>query len=445
MKSAIRAGLTSLCIVIALVFVTCTNPLNSEDEGGGSGSESDPETYTVSYEANGATSGTAPDEQTKTEGIDLTLATNTGSLARTGYTFAGWNTAADGSGDDYAEGAIYTTDANLALYAKWTANQYTVSYDANGATSGTAPDEQTKNEGVDLTLATNSGNLARTGYTFAGWNTAADGSGDDYAEGAIYATDADLTLYAKWAANQYSVTLNRQGGSGGAGSVIATFDAPMPSATAPSKAGVVFDGYYTGLDGTGRQYYTATMESARDWDMPTNTELIANWRPYEVGETGPAGGIVFYDKGAYSDGWRYLEAAPASTEWESKPWGGYGTEVGDGAQGKAVGTGAANTQAIVAEYGNNEPDEGRSDYAAKLCDDLDYDGFDDWFLPSRDELDLMYQNLHLEGLGGFASAIYWSSSEYDANFAWVQSFVDGVQLDYFKDRGGGRVRAARAF
>ena len=147
------------------------------------------------------------------------------------------------------------------------------------------------------------------------------------------------------------------------------------------------------------------MDSARNWDIPADTELIASW-VYEVGETGPAGGIVFYDKGSYSDGWRYLEVAPASTEWTSKPWGGFGTAVGTAAQGTAIGTGEANTQAIVAAYGDIEPYASRTDYAAKLAADLDHGGYDDWFLPSRDELNEMYENLHEEGLGGFASALY---------------------------------------
>jgi hypothetical protein len=65
-------------------------------------------TYTVTYNGNGNTSGTAPADQTKTHDVALTLQTNTGSLAKTGYTFSGWNTAADGSGTSYAEGASYT-------------------------------------------------------------------------------------------------------------------------------------------------------------------------------------------------------------------------------------------------------------------------------------------------------------------------------------------------
>ena len=155
-------------------------------------------TYIVSYDGNGNTSGSAPSSQTKTNNVSLTLATNSGSLARTGYTFAGWNTLANGAGTGYAVGATYTANAAITLYAKWTPNTYTVSYNANSATSGTPPASQTKTNDVNLTLATNSGNLARTGYAFAGWNTTTNGTGADYAVGATYTANASATLYAKW-------------------------------------------------------------------------------------------------------------------------------------------------------------------------------------------------------------------------------------------------------
>lgn len=77
-------------------------------------------TYTVTYNAYGATSGTAPASQTKYHGIDLTLATNSGSLAKSGYTFTGWNTAVDGSGTSYPAAGTYSTDATVTLYAVWT-------------------------------------------------------------------------------------------------------------------------------------------------------------------------------------------------------------------------------------------------------------------------------------------------------------------------------------
>ncbi len=157
-------------------------------------------TYAVTYHANGATSGTAPSGQTKTHDTALTLATNSGNLARTGFHFAGWNTAANGSGTNYATAARYAVNAGVTLYAKWTAVTYAVTYHANGATSGTVPPAQSKTHGVALTLATNSGNLTQTGFTFTGWNTAAHGSGTSYPVGASYSANTELMVYALWSA-----------------------------------------------------------------------------------------------------------------------------------------------------------------------------------------------------------------------------------------------------
>ena len=150
---------------------------------------------------------------------------------------------------------------------------------------------------------------------------------------------------------------------------------------------------------------------------------------------GPAGGYVFYDKGEYSDGWRFLEAAPASTEWDDKRWGGeYGTEVGG--TKTEIGSGKENTQRIVRKIGAGE-------YAAKLCSDLEYGGYSDWFLPSKDELDKMYGNLEKNSIGGDATGYYRSSPEEHSHFAWNQSFGNGNQ--YGGKHSTERVRAIRAF
>jgi len=162
-----------------------------------------------------------------------------------------------------------------------------------------------------------------------------------------------------------------------------------------------------------------------------------------VGSPGEAGGLVFYDKGSYSDGWRYLEAAPYG--WNnggddpSIEWGGYGTMVGGTSTG--IGSGKGNTDTIVAELGEGS-------YAAKTCADytVTVDGvdYDDWFLPSKDELNQMYQNLYLQGKGGFSSDYYWSSSEASSSHAWKQNFTNGYQYGNVKYYGN-RVRAVRAF
>jgi hypothetical protein len=162
---------------------------------------------------------------------------------------------------------------------------------------------------------------------------------------------------------------------------------------------------------------------------------------YSIGDTGPSGGgIVFYitDGGVHG-----LEVAPQSTEWKSKEWGVFGAPVGTGT---AIGTGKSNTASIVAVL-NAHTIFGR---AAQLCDELSYNGYDDWYLPSKDELNAIWDNLvddgtgSNNGVGGFYPLGYWSSSEYDSKGAWGQSFTDGYQSNSGKEAIG-RVRAIRAF
>ena len=213
--------------------------------------------YTITYAANGATSGSVPTAQTPYAGNDVTLATNTGSLARTGYTFNGWNTAANGSGTHYDAGAkVEGGLSNTTLYAEWT---YTIAYNANGATSGTAPDSQTGlHAGVNVTLKGNTGSLARTGYTFNGWNTKADGSGTHYdAASTVTGGLSEKTLYAEWI---YTIAYSANGATSGsaptsqtglhAGNGIAL----KTNTGSLAKTGYTFNGWNTKSDGTGTHY-----------------------------------------------------------------------------------------------------------------------------------------------------------------------------------------------
>ncbi len=153
---------------------------------------------------------------------------------------------------------------------------------------------------------------------------------------------------------------------------------------------------------------------------------------YRIGGPGPAGGLVFY----ITDGGRHgLEAAPIDQSAGAE-WGCYKTEI-TGADGTTVGTGAQNTADILADCADPS-------IAAALADNYSLNDFNDWFLPSKDELDLMYTNLRLNGLGGFANANYWSSTEFNSNGAWFQLFVNGGQSDVNK-LSTLRVRAVQAF
>jgi hypothetical protein len=105
-----------------------------------------------------------------------------------------------------------------------------------------------------------------------------------------------------------------------------------------------------------------------------------------------------------------------------------------------VGTGKRNTQLILEALGR----AGETGRAAHLCDDFEAGGFKDWFLPSRDEMDLMYKNLKVRGLGNFQPRAYWSSSELNSRYAWVQGFGAGSHYNFDKDYSY-CVRPARAF
>ncbi len=178
---------------------------------------------------------------------------------------------------------------------------------------------------------------------------------------------------------------------------------------------------------------------------------------YAVGSAGPAGGIIFYDKGYYSNGWRYLEVSPsdittsATTKcvfdcYEATA----NSDIRATGTSTIIGSGKINTEMLVEtrkESAYNKSEDGgdiTSDYAAKKCLDYTYGGYDDWFLPSKEELNLIYVNLYKQGLGSFASNGYWSSSESDCKFAWYQDFSNGNQSAIFVENYN-CVRPIRAF
>jgi len=161
---------------------------------------------------------------------------------------------------------------------------------------------------------------------------------------------------------------------------------------------------------------------------------------FSVGEIGPAGGLVFYDKGSYAQNWRYLEAAPSFTEWEGKQWGNIPEDLETGTE---AGAGKQNTENIIDVLLPSE--KGKS--AAGLCRAFSYGGFSDWFLPSRDELSLLIEGLHPLGLGNIAaSGFYWSSSHVTQsdNLIWVYKPDEHGQGQSRTDMQG-RVRAVRRF
>ena len=203
----------------------------------------------------------------------------------------------------------------------------------------------------------------------------------------------------------------------------------------------------------------------------SDTDTIAN-EVCKVGMTGPGGGLIFFvdynDEYATYD---YLEVAPADAVYalsaSTGVWATTATTCGPAPRntdcqagsiytetGVALATikgshrglfgGKAGTAAIVDRMNTGIP-TAKNTYAAGVADDyVSPNGTGDWWLPSKDELQKMQENLNNKGVGGFASDVYWSSSEKDAANAWVQAFDNGYQG--FSNKGNDwYVRPVRAF
>jgi uncharacterized repeat protein (TIGR02543 family) len=351
--------------------------------------------------------------------------TRFGYVFDTWYTDKGCTTAWDFWGETVSE--------DLTLYAGWIA-AYTVSFDSKEGSSVGAVDI------ADGSLLREPARPSRAGYVFDGWYR--DISRENRWDFATTAVESDITLYAKWIAF-HTVSFNTMGGRG-VSDIEDVVDGSVISAPiAPQRPGFGFLGWYK----------ENTLENLWDFDLDTVTQdvtLYAKWRDYAVKDIGPSGGYIFYDKGSVTDGWRYLEAAPASTEWTDKVWGGAETVVGE--TEFTIGTGESNTGRIVAVLGDAEPYEAFTDYAAKVCTDLvvTNDGveYDDWFLPSLNELVEIYNVLIDNGLGGFAVGSYWSSTEFNALLSYQMEIFDEGDIhpsSSSKYHYHQRTRAVRAF
>ena len=225
-------------------------------------------TYTVTYNANGGNG--APSKQTKSYNIALTLSSTRPS--RTGYTFSKWNTKSDGSGTSYNPGASFMTNANTTLYAIWTINAYSVTYNANGGDTNTVPLTQTKNYNTTFDLS--STKPRRTGYTFSKWNTKSDGTGTSYNSGASFKITSNATLYAIWTIDTYDITYNANGGSNAPSKQTKTYGKTlMLSSTKPTRADYNFLGWSTSSTAT-----THTYSAGANFTPNENTTLYAVWQ-----------------------------------------------------------------------------------------------------------------------------------------------------------------------
>ena len=246
------------------------------------------ETYTVTFNANGG-SGTPPAVQTVTADTVISLP-DKGGLTSTGNVFVGWSENASGGGIIYSVGASITVTQNMVFYAQWldgSTPQYTVTFNANGATGGAAPAPQTVYSGISITVP-GQGTLVYSGKNFGGWNTQANGGGTNYAAGAAYTVTGNATLYARWQSEvQYTVTYNANGASGTAptahsvdpGTVIT-----LPSAGSLTYTGRTFEGWNTNAGGTGASY-----AAGESYTVNANVSFYARWSSEPIQLQPPTG------------------------------------------------------------------------------------------------------------------------------------------------------------
>ena len=196
-----------------------------------------PNTYTTTFEPNGGS--VSPTTKTVTYGASYG---DMPTPERTGYTFAGWYTSSSG-GSKVTDATSVTIASAHTLYAHWTANTYTVTFDANGGsvspTSKTVTYDSTYG---DMPTAT------RTGYTFDGWYNASSG-GSKVTDATSVTTDSDHTLYAHWTAKTYTVTFNSNGAGVEPTSRTVTYDSSYGDMPTLTRTGYTFAGWYTSSSG----------------------------------------------------------------------------------------------------------------------------------------------------------------------------------------------------
>ena len=232
-------------------------------------------TYNITYELNGGTNAPGnPTTYSNTTGATLADAT------KTGYTFGGWYDNAQFNGTAITEIPAGLT-GNKTVYAKWTANTYSVAFNNNGG-SGTMSNQSFTYDEAPKPLTSNT--FTRTGYTYSGWNTAANGSGTAYTDGQSVqnltdANGATVTLFAQWSPITYTVSFNNNGGEGTMTAQTHTYDSSLTlTPNAFTRTGYSFAGWATTAGGN-VVYTNGQSVSNLATAQGANVELFAKWTP----------------------------------------------------------------------------------------------------------------------------------------------------------------------
>ncbi|RRJ95725.1 hypothetical protein Ga0100231_016970 [Opitutaceae bacterium TAV4] len=200
-------------------------------------------TYAVAFDVstNGGTGGQSA-SVTATYGSAMPTISTT-APTKTGHTFTGWYDASSGGTQYYtstgASARSYDKTSGTTLYAQFTANTYTVNFNANGGGTPSMASKTVTYDSAYGTLAT----VSRTGYTFDYWYIS--GSGTQVSASTTVSTASDHTLYAHWTVNQYQVTFDSAGGTS-VSSQWVNHGSTATQPTAPTRTGYTFNGWYNG-------------------------------------------------------------------------------------------------------------------------------------------------------------------------------------------------------
>ena len=230
-------------------------------------------TYTIVYDKNNSNATGSVSSTSATYDKDAWINYGSG-FSLTGYTFSGWNTKANGTGTAYEAGKYATNltseaGGTVTLYAQWSPKSITVYYRENGGSTVSPSSKSVTYDEKYGTLPT----TTRTGYTFAGWYTAADGGEKVTADTVVKADSSYVYLYAHWTANTYTVAFDANGGSCATASKTVTYDAKYGELPTPTRQHYVFDGWYSTDAATGGTKYTAD-QTVR---ITGNLTVYARW------------------------------------------------------------------------------------------------------------------------------------------------------------------------
>jgi uncharacterized repeat protein (TIGR02543 family) len=215
-------------------------------------------TSVITYSTNDGV-GTAP-TQSVYSGTAITLPTGTG-LSKSGYTFGGWSLTETGT----ALTSPYSPSASRTLYAVWTGNQYTITYNANGGSGSQTAGSYTTGAAATTLPATST--FSRTGYSFGGWATSTAST----TPVASYSTSATTTFYAIWTRGTYNVRFLANGGVGSMETQTSSATANLTT-NAFTFADRTFTGWNTSADGTGIAY-----SNSQSYPFLANLTLYARW------------------------------------------------------------------------------------------------------------------------------------------------------------------------